>query len=91
TNVIKDIAKEGSTPQSYYMSFVKHDDPMSGFMDGVSDPRFSTGYFQLRNRMAMLVETHSWKEYPVRVRITRNTVVSVLDQVARNGKGWQQA
>ena len=91
SNVIKDIAKEGSTPQSYYMSFVKHDDPMSGFMDGVSDPRFSTGYFQLRNRMAMLVETHSWKEYPVRVRITRNTVVSVLDQVAKNGKGWQQA
>ncbi|WP_312518530.1 M14 family metallopeptidase [Massilia sp.] len=91
SNVIKDIAKEGSTPQSYYMSFVKQDDPMSGFMDGVSDPRFSTGYFQLRNRMAMLVETHSWKEYPVRVRITRNTVVSVLDQVAKNGKQWQQA
>jgi len=91
TNVIKDIAKEGSTPQSYYMSFVKQDDPMSGFMDGVSDPRFSTGYFQLRNRMAMLVETHSWKEYPVRVRITRNTIVSVLDQVAKNGKGWLQA
>lgn len=91
SNVIKDIAKEGSTPQSYYMSFVKQDDPMSGFMDGVSDPRFSTGYFQLRNRMAMLVETHSWKEYPVRVRITRNTVVSVLDQVAKHGKQWQQA
>jgi len=91
SNVIKDIAKAGSTPQSYYMSFVKQDDPMSGFMDGVSDPRFSTGYFQLRNRMAMLVETHSWKEYPVRVRITRNTVVSVLDQVARHGKTWQQA
>ncbi|MDN4037921.1 M14 family metallopeptidase [Massilia sp. YIM B02443] len=91
TNVIKDIAKEGSTPQSYYMSFVKQDDPMSGFMDSVSDPRFSTGYFQLRNRMAMLVETHSWKEYPVRVRITRNTVVSVLDQVAKHGKQWQQA
>lgn len=90
-NVIKDIAKEGSTPQSYYMSFVKQDDPMSGFEDSVSDPRFSTGYFQLRNRMAMLVETHSWKEYPVRVRITRNTVVSVLDQVARHGKEWQQA
>lgn len=91
TNVIKDIAKEGSTPQSYYMSFVKQDDPMSGFMDGVSDPRFSTGYFQLRNRMAMLVETHSWKAYPVRVRITRNTIVSVLDQVAKNGKDWLQA
>jgi len=90
-NVIADIAKQGSTPQSYYMSFVKTDDPMSGFMDGVSDPRFSTGYFQLRNRMAMLVETHSWKDYPTRVRITHNSFVSVLEQVAKHGKEWQQA
>ena len=89
--VIADIAKQGSTPQSYYMSFVKTDDPMSGFMDGVSDPRFSTGYFPLRNRMAMLVETHSWKDYPTRVRITHNSIVSVLAQVAQHGKAWQQA
>ena len=90
-NVIADIARQGSTPQSYYMSFVKTDDPMSGFMDGVSEPRFSTGYFQLRNRMAMLVETHSWKDYPTRVRITHNSFVSVLEQVAKHGKEWQQA
>ena len=63
----------------------------SGFVDGVSDPRFSTGYFQLRNRMAMLVETHSWKDYPTRVRITHNAIVSVLAQVAKHGAEWQQA
>src|SRR5450830_1326549 len=73
------------------MSFVDNDDPASGFADSVSDPRFSTGYFQLRNRMAMLVETHSWKDYPTRVRITHNAVVSVLDQVARHGSEWQLA
>ncbi|KQQ87135.1 M14 family metallopeptidase [Massilia sp. Leaf139] len=91
TNIIADIAKLGSTPQSYYMSFAKNDDPQSGFVDGVSDPRFSTGYFPLRNRMAVLVETHSWKDYPTRVRVTHNTVISVLEQVAKNGKGWQAA
>jgi hypothetical protein len=91
TNVIADITRAGSMPQSYYMSFAKTDDPSSGFVDGVSDPRFSTGYFQLRNRMAMLVETHSWKDYPTRVRITHNTVISVLDQVAKHGKEWQIA
>ncbi|HWJ95900.1 MAG TPA: M14 family metallopeptidase [Telluria sp.] len=91
SNVIADIAKQGSMPQSYYMSFAKTDDPSSGFVDGVSDPRFSTGYFQLRNRMAMLVETHSWKDYPTRVRVTHNTVISLLEQVARHGKAWQQA
>ncbi|VXC14459.1 M14 family metallopeptidase [Massilia sp. 9I] len=91
TNVINDIAKQGSTPQSYYMSFAKTDDPQSGFVDGVSDPRFSTGYFPLRNRMALLVETHSWKDYPTRVRITHNSVVSILEQVAKNGQAWRQA
>ncbi|MDQ2823058.1 MAG: M14 family metallopeptidase [Pseudomonadota bacterium] len=88
--VIDDITKQGSMPQSYYMSFAKNDDPASGFVDGVSDPRFSTGYFQLRNRMAMLVETHSWKDYPTRVRITHNAIISVLEQVAAHGKQWQQ-
>lgn len=91
TNVIQDITKEGSSPQSYYMSFKETDDPQSGFVDSVSDPRFSTGYFQLRNRMAVLVETHSWKDYPTRVRITHNAIVSVLNQVATHGKEWQQA
>jgi hypothetical protein len=91
SSVIADIAKQGSMPQSYYMSFAKTDDPMSGFVDGVSDPRFSTGYFPLRNRMALLVETHSWKDYPTRVRVTHNTVISILEQVAKNGKAWQQA
>ncbi len=91
TGVIADIARQGSTPQSYYMSFAKTDDPMSGFVDSVSDPRFSTGYFQLRNRIALLVETHSWKDYPTRVRVTHNTVISILEQVAKHGADWQAA
>ena len=88
TGVIDDLAKQGSLPLPYYPSFVVQDDPTSGFEDGVPPPRFSHGYFLLRNRIAMLVETHSWKEYPVRVRITRNTVVSVLEHVAHDGASW---
>lgn len=88
--VLADITKQGSMPHGFYMSFDETDNPMSGFTDGVSDPRFSTGYFPLRNRLAMLVETHAWKDYPTRVRITRNTVVSVLEQIAANGVRWRQ-
>lgn len=88
TSVIDALARQGSLPLPYYPSFVVSDDPTSGFEDGVPPPRFSHGYFLLRNRIAMLVETHSWKEYPVRVGITRNTVVSVLEQVAAQGKDW---
>lgn len=54
----------------------------------MSPPRFSHGYFLLRNRFGMLVETHSWKQYPVRVRVTRNAIVSVLQQAARHGTQW---
>jgi len=85
---IADLERQGSLPLPFYPSFEDYQDPASGFEDGVSPPRFSTGYFPLRNRLAMLVETHSWKEYPVRVRITRNTIVSVLEQVARRGREW---
>lgn len=88
TGVIDDLARQGSLPLPYYPSFVVQDDPTSGFEDGVPPPRFSHGYFLLRNRIAMLVETHSWKEYPMRVRITRHTVVSVLEHVARDGASW---
>ncbi len=86
--VIADLAAQGSLPLPFYPSFVETDNPASGFADGVSPPRFSTGYFPLRNRFGMLVETHSWKEYPVRVAITRNTVVSSLQHAANHGGDW---
>ncbi|TFW25016.1 peptidase M14 [Massilia arenosa] len=88
TNVIEDVTKLGAMPKSFYPSFVESDNPLSGFVDTPSEPRFSTGYFTLRNRMAMLVETHSWKDYPTRVKITHDTFLSVLNQVAAHGTEW---
>lgn len=82
------LAAQGSLPLPFYPSFESHDDPSSGIVDGVAPPRFSHGYFTLRNRFGLLVETHSWKEYPVRVRITRNLVVGMLEQVATHGRDW---
>ena len=87
--VIADVARQGSLPLAFYPEFVTEDDPASGFEDSVAPPRFSHGYFLLRNRFGMLVETHSWKPYPERVRITRNAIVSVLEQVARHGAQWR--
>ncbi|WP_372383276.1 M14 family metallopeptidase [Xanthomonas sp. NCPPB 1068] len=87
--VLADLKKKGSLPLPYYPSFLHEDDPASGFADDVSPPRFSHGYFLLRNRFGMLVETHSWKDYPTRVRVTRNAIVSVLQQTARNGTQWR--
>jgi hypothetical protein len=56
----------------------------------VSDPRFSTGYFQLRNRFGMLVETHSWRDYAHRVKLTRDTVLAMVELNARQGQDWMR-
>jgi hypothetical protein len=85
---IQRLAARGSLPLPFYPSFVEHDNPDSGFRDGVAPPRFSHAYAALRNRMGMLVETHSWKPYPQRVRATRDAVVAVLEQVAAHGRDW---
>ncbi|RTL42152.1 MAG: peptidase M14 [Burkholderiales bacterium] len=89
--VIAALAAQGALPLPFYPSFVESDNPASGFMDTVPTPRFSQGYFLLRNRLGMLVETHSWRPYPHRVRLTRQTVDAVLDQVARLGRAWRRA
>jgi len=86
---IAQLSKQGSLPVGFYPSFVVGDDPASGFADAVAPPRFSTGYLPLRNRFGMLVETHSWKPYPTRVKITRNTILDVLQLVGEHGKGWR--
>ena len=87
--VIAALARQGSLPLPFYPSFVENDNPASGFVDGVAPPRFSQSYIAQRNRLGMLVETHSWREYPHRVKVTRNTIVAVLDLVARHGRHWQ--
>ena len=83
------LAAAGFQPLPFYPSFVVGDDPSSGFRDGVAPPRFSHGYMPLRNRLGMLVETHSWRDYAHRVRTTRETILAVLDLVAAHGDAWQ--
>jgi hypothetical protein len=88
--VLADLSAQGSTPLTVYPSFVVEDDPASGITHGIAPPRFSHGYFLWRNRFGMLVETHSWKDYPTRVRITRNLIVSMLSQIAAHGAEWRK-
>ncbi|RTL22247.1 MAG: peptidase M14 [Burkholderiales bacterium] len=86
--VIDRLRAQGGLPLPFYPSFDEHDNPASGFTDIVSTPRFSAGYFLLRNRLSMLVETHSWRDYPHRVRQTRQTVDAVLELIATHGRAW---
>ncbi|HEY6644579.1 M14 family metallopeptidase [Povalibacter sp.] len=89
--LIRKMTALGSLPLNFYPSFVREDDPQSGFEDGVGPAWFSQQYWALSNRIGVLVETHSWKDYPTRVRITRNSIVTMLELLATHGAEWQRA
>jgi hypothetical protein len=82
------LAKQGSMPLDFYPSLNDPNNPAAGFKISPYSPRFSTGYWALRNRFALLVETHSWKDYPTRVRIMRNILVTLADMTRREGTSW---
>src|ERR1700691_3561284 len=84
--LIDKLARQGSLPLPFYPDLARTDDHASGFALTVYSPRFSTGYFPQRNRFTLLVETHSWKPYAARVRVTRNTVVSLAGLTAAHGR-----
>jgi hypothetical protein len=88
--LIAKLARSGSSPLPFYPDLAKTDDPASGFLLTVYSPRFSTGYFPQRNRFTVLVETHSWKDYATRVRVTRNTIVGLAELVAAHGVRWRE-
>src|SRR5580700_4129917 len=89
--LIAHLAAQGSLPLPFYPDLARTDDPTSGFLLTVYSPRFSTGYFPQRNRFTVLVETHSWKNYAHRVRVTRNTIIALTELVAQHGAQWRAA
>jgi hypothetical protein len=85
------LAAQGSLPVDFYPDFVRSDDPASGFAVAVSQTRFSQQYWAARNRVAVLVETHSWKDYATRVRVTHNSIVAMIELAAARGADWRRA
>ncbi|MBA8886995.1 hypothetical protein FHW12_001186 [Dokdonella fugitiva] len=76
---------------SPYLDLVDHRDITKGIGNFGSGPRYSTGYVSLRNRAALLVETHMLKTYETRVRATYDFVVATLEQVNRDGAALRKA
>ena len=82
------LASQGSHPIDFYPNLRESDNPASGFDVSNYPPRFSTGYWATRNRYSLLVETHSWKDYPTRVRVTHNILMKLSDMMGKQGKSW---
>lgn len=90
-DVARALAAKGHLPLEFYPSFVKDDDPASGFAVGSAPPRLSTPYWGWRDRIGLLVETHSWRTYPERVRATYDTLVAILERAREEAAGWRAA
>jgi hypothetical protein len=67
-----------------YVDLEDRDDPSKGFNSWVGEPRFSSGYFPLRNRPSILVEMHSYKPYRQRVLANRDFLLALCAEVARD-------
>ncbi len=89
--VMAALRERGHLPLDFYPSFVRTDEPSSGFANELASPRFSTGYFSLWNRFAVLVETHSWKPYAQRVQTTIDALEVLLGAAAEAGSTWLAA
>ena len=87
--VIARLKKQSHLPiGEFYPSFEKDDDPASGFEIAEAPPRFSEAYWALHDRIGVLVETHSWKDYKTRVMATRDCILDTLELVAARGPAW---
>ena len=75
----------------YYPELETDGDPLSGFARTQSPPRFSEGYWSARNRIGILVETHSWKNYANRVSSQHDVVLDILELAQKDAGAWVKA
>ncbi|WP_437311349.1 M14 family zinc carboxypeptidase [Sorangium sp. So ce388] len=72
----------GHLPLPFYPSFREDDDPASGISATPGSPRYSQSYSAARNRIGVLVETHSWATHPARVRAVHDLLAALFERVA---------
>lgn len=71
-------------PAGPYVMFRRWHDPRSGLRSGAAGPRYSTGYMATRNRICLLVENHSLKNYKTRVSSTYELLKFLTDYLDKN-------
>jgi Zinc carboxypeptidase len=84
------LAAAGHLPLPFYPALRTNDDPSSGFAAAPLSPRYSTAYVATRNRLGILVETHSWKTYAQRVRATHDLLGALFELAAARATTWRK-
>ena len=81
------LTEDGHTAGWYFGGNTKGDVIKTGYYG----PRYSTGYATARNRVGLLVESHSLKSYRTRVWSHYNTMREALRIVAAEGRALSEA
>jgi hypothetical protein len=69
-----------------YVSHVSRSDPAAGMIWDVALPRYSSGYFSLRNRPSILIEMHAHKPFRDRVLANRAFIDELIEEAGRSGQ-----
>jgi len=88
--VLAEIEAAGH-PNGPYVSLVSGSDPTEGMIWDVSQPRYSSGYFPLRNRPSILIEMHAHKPFQDRVYANRAFMEELIGEVGRSGQELVEA
>lgn len=89
--LLERLSRAGHLPVGFYPAFRQDNEPSSGIAAGTAGPLMSHAYWGWRDRIGLLVETHSWRTYAERVRATRVLLTSLLEIAARDAGEWQAA
>jgi hypothetical protein len=83
--VLQRVAEAGH-PNGPYVNLVSGSDPARGMVWDVAQPRYSSGYFPLRNRVSILIEMHAHKPFRDRVLANRSFMEELILEAGRSGK-----
>lgn len=73
-------------PNGPYVELVSYTDPTQGMIWDVGQPRYSSGYFPLRNRASILIEMHAHKPFRERVLANRAFMEELILEAGRTGR-----
>ncbi len=74
-----------------YVSLIDGTDPSKGIDSSVAGPRYSTGYFTIRNSISVLVEMYAYASFEDRVRANRVMLEELLFEIGRNPQALLEA
>ncbi|TWW10501.1 hypothetical protein E3A20_06510 [Planctomyces bekefii] len=88
--LIQSLSERGHITVPFYPTLRLEDRPESGFELAPLSPRYSQGYQGARNRLGILVETHSWRPYKHRVKTCADIIEIVCQMAVKRGSNWRE-